>query len=52
VFGIEKSKPFDQNVVFHLTDRKVAEGEIRSPEHNEIFMLSAEFIADHPYWNR
>lgn len=50
VFGIEKALPMDQNVVFHLTDRKVAEGEKRSPDQTETFMLSAQYILEHPYW--
>ena len=50
VIGIEKAQPMDQSVVFHLTKRKVEEGEKRSEEDNEIFILSAEYILEHPYW--
>lgn len=50
VIGIEKAQPMDQCVVFHLMKRKMEEGEKRSAEDNEIFMLSAEYILEHPYW--
>ncbi len=50
VFAIEKAQPMDQSVVFHLMKRKIEEGEKRSAEDNEIFMLSAEYILEHPYW--
>lgn len=50
VFAIEKAQPMDQNVVFHLVDRKVPEGHKRTEENCSIFMLSAEYILEHPYW--
>lgn len=50
VFAIEKAQPMDQSVVFHLMKRKMKEGEKRSEEDDEIFMLSAEYILEHPYW--
>jgi hypothetical protein len=46
VFGIEKAMPFDQSVVFHLANRK-KEDDVRE---TSIFLLSAEYILDHPYW--
>lgn len=46
VFGIEKALPFDQSVVFHLTERN----KDREERENSIFMLSAEYILEHPYW--
>ena len=48
VCGIEKAQPFDQSVVFHLTDRKVKEGEPK--KENQIFLLSSEYILEHPFW--
>lgn len=50
VYGIEKTQPFDQSVVFHLVDRKIPEGVKRSEEHCSIFMLSAEYILEHPFF--
>lgn len=50
VFAIEIPQPLDQSVVFHLMKRKVEEGEARSKEDNEIFLLSAEYILEHPFW--
>lgn len=50
VCAIEKTQPFDQSVVFHLVERKVAEGVKRSEEHYSIFMLSAEYILEHPFF--
>lgn len=46
VYGIEKAMPFDQSVVFHLTDRK----KVEDKRETSIFMLSAEYILEHPYW--
>lgn len=43
VIGIEKAQPLDQNVVFHLS-------KIGSKDEHEIFMLSAEYISEHPYF--
>jgi hypothetical protein len=45
VIGIEKSKPDDRSIVFHLIERNKKERE------TELFMLSAEYIIEHPYWN-
>lgn len=51
VYSIEKYKPMDKNVVFHLIERNVEEDEKRSSEEDsEIFLLSAEYILQHPYW--
>lgn len=50
VFAIEKALPMDKNVVFHLVDRKVPDGHKRTEENCSIFMLSAEYILEHPYW--
>jgi len=50
VYAIEKAQPFDQSVVFHLAYRKVQEGVKRSEEHYSIFMLSAEYILEHPFF--
>jgi len=46
VYAIEKAKPFDRSVVFHLTDRK-SKGD---KENIELFILSAEYILEHPIW--
>jgi predicted ribosome quality control (RQC) complex YloA/Tae2 family protein len=46
IYGIEKAKPFDRSVVFHLTDRK-SKGD---KENTELFILSAEYILEHPIW--
>jgi hypothetical protein len=43
VIGIEKAQPFDQNVIFHLAT-------FGSKSDNEIFMLSADYIARHPFF--
>lgn len=50
VIGIEKPQQLDHSVVFHLIERKLPEGETRSDEHKSIFMLSAEYILEHPFW--
>jgi len=50
VYGIEKPQPLDQSVVFHLMERKIPEGEKRTDEHKSIFILSAEYILEHPFW--
>jgi hypothetical protein len=50
VCAIEKSQPFDRNIVFHLIKRKVEEAQKRSEEDTELFILSAEYIKDHPFW--
>ena len=50
VYAIEKPQPMDQNVAFHLIDRNVTEGETRSKEDDQIFLLSAEYILEHSYW--
>jgi hypothetical protein len=46
VVGVEESKPFDKNVVFHLLPLK-QDGK----EETSLFMLSAEYILEHPMWN-
>lgn len=50
VYAIEKAQPMDQSVVFHLIDRKIQEDEKRTEDNCSIFMLSAEYILEHPYW--
>lgn len=50
VCAIEKAKPMDQSVVFHLMKRKVEEGEKRSTDDIEYFILSSEYILEHSYW--
>ena len=50
VFAIEKAQPMDQSVVFHLVDRKIPEGQKRTEDNCSIFILSAEYILEHPYW--
>lgn len=47
VCAIEKSKPLDMNIVFHLTNIKEDETDNKS-----IFMLSAEYIVEHTYWKK
>lgn len=50
VFAIEKAQPMDQSVVFHLVDRKVPEGHKRTEENCSVFILSAQYILDHPFF--
>ena len=50
VFAIEKTQPFDQSVVFHLVERKIPEGVKRGKEHCSVFLLSAEYILEHPFF--
>ena len=49
VYAIEKSKPFDMNVVFHLKSTKEDEVETKT-DNRSILMLSAEYIIEHTYW--
>jgi hypothetical protein len=42
VMAIEKAQPLDQNVVFHLSSRK--------SDDKRLFILAAEYIVEHPYW--
>ena len=49
VYGIEKAKPFDRSVVFHLTDRK-SKGDKEDLNSADLFILSAEYILEHPIW--
>lgn len=49
VYGIEKAKPFDRSVVFHLTDRK-SKDDKEDLNNSQLFILSAEYILDHPIW--
>jgi hypothetical protein len=49
VYGIEKAKPFDRSVVFHLTERK-SKGNKEDLNNAELFILSAEYILEHPIW--
>jgi hypothetical protein len=44
VVGIEKAKPFDQCVVFHLNDKGTPD------DSDEICVLASEYILEHPYW--
>jgi hypothetical protein len=50
IYALEKPHPSDRSVVFHLMDRKVPEGEKRTEENTSIFILSAEYILEHPFW--
>ncbi len=45
VYAIEKSKPFDMNVVFHIANIKDTDAKDRS-----VLMISAEYILEHAYW--
>ncbi len=47
VYAIEKSKPFDMNVVFHLMSIKETD---KQSENRSILMISAEYILEHAYW--
>ena len=49
VCAIEKSKPLDMNVVFHLKDIKEDEA-IYKTDNRSILMISAEYIIEHSYW--
>lgn len=50
VFAIEKPQPKDQSVVFHLVDRYITKDHKRTEENCSTFILSAEYILEHPYW--
>lgn len=47
VCAIEKSKPLDMNVIFHLKDIKE---DADKTDNRSILMLSAEYIIEHSYW--
>jgi hypothetical protein len=47
VYAIEKSKPFDMNVVFHLMNIKETEKQV---DNRAILMISSEYILEHAYW--
>lgn len=49
VFGIEKAKPGDQNVVFHLVERIANDKSLRE---KRTFILSAQYILEHDYWKK
>lgn len=51
VYAIEKSKPLDMNVIFHLKSTKEDNVEIQT-DNRSILMLSAEYIIEHTYWKR
>lgn len=50
VFGIEKARPGDQNVVFHLIDLRASGKDKRLDKTT--FILSAQYIIDHEYWQK
>jgi hypothetical protein len=50
VCAIEKAQPMDQSVVFHLIPRNLDPGVERTVDMIETFILSAEYILEHPYW--
>lgn len=45
VYAIENPHPMDRSIVFHLVS-KDEKDDLRT------FVLSAEFIADHPFWEK
>ena len=49
VYAIEKGKPTDVNVIFHLKSTKEDDVETKT-DNRSIFMLSAEYIIEHTYW--
>jgi hypothetical protein len=49
VFGIEKIRPGDRSIVFHLSNAK-SKGAEQDLKEAEIFILSAEYILEHPIW--
>lgn len=51
VTGVEKFRPLDMSIVFHLTKvpSKVPKG---SPIEKELLILSGEFIYEHQFWKR
>lgn len=51
VYAIEKGKPTDANVIFHLKSTKEDEAEAKT-DNRSIFMLSAEYIIEHTYWKK
>lgn len=51
VYAIEKSKPLDMNVIFHLKSTKEDDVETQT-DNRSILMLSAEYIIEHTYWKR
>lgn len=53
VTGIEKPKPEDQSIVFHLLPIHKCRNDITKENYFdevEKYILSAEFIVDHEYW--
>jgi hypothetical protein len=49
VFGIEKIRPKDRSIVFHLSYAKSKDTD-QDLKEAEIFILSAEYILEHPIW--
>ncbi len=43
VYALERPKPFDRSVVYHLID-------IDDTSKTETCLLSAEYILEHPIW--
>ena len=50
VCGIEKAKPFDRSIVFHLANRKGKKNDKEVLNGSHLFMFSAEYILEHPMW--
>lgn len=47
VFGIEKTQPMDQSVVFHVVHR-----DKQQRDEKQTVILSAQYIVDHPFWKK
>lgn len=49
VVGIEKARPLDQSVVFHLK-KMMAKQDEPDTDDKELFIISAEYILEHSFW--
>lgn len=49
VFGIEKARPLDQSVVFHMKKMQSKQDE-SDTDDKELFIISAEYILEHSFW--
>jgi hypothetical protein len=49
VYGIEKHKPEDRSIVFHLMNRESKDDE-QDLKESFTFVLSSDYILEHPIW--
>ena len=52
VYKIGKPKPTDRSIIFYLMPLFMESGYKLVKEDLDTFMLSAEFITDHPFWDK